>query len=183
MLPAMKFCPTCGGNITYRVPGNDNRERAICDDCGTVHYKNPLVVVGCLIEVDRKVLLCKRSIEPRYGYWTIPAGFMELGESSAEGAARETREEALAEVEIGRLYAAVDVIEVGQVHLYYTATLNGSFGAGAETQEARLFAVDEIPWDDIAFRSGKFALERFVEDWGRDERVHIHELGRIKKKD
>lgn len=180
MMPAMKFCPTCGGNITYRVPDGDNRERAICDDCHTVHYKNPLIVVGCLVEHDDKILLCKRSIEPRYGYWTVPAGFMELGESSAEGAARETREEALAEVELGRLYAAVDVIEVGQLHLYYTAKLKGSFGAGSETLEARLFAKDEIPWDDIAFRSGKFALERYIEDGAEDETVHIHELRRVR---
>ena len=96
----MKYCSSCGGTVSYRVPKDDNRERAICDSCGLVHYRNPLVVVGCVAERDGKVLLCKRAIEPRYGYWTVPAGFMELGETVAGGAARETLEEACAEIEI-----------------------------------------------------------------------------------
>jgi ADP-ribose pyrophosphatase YjhB (NUDIX family) len=170
----MKFCSTCGGRLTYRVPDGDNRERAVCDHCDTVHYRNPLVVVGCIVEKDDKVLLCKRSIEPRYGYWTVPAGFMELGESTADGAARETREEALAEVELGRLFASVDVLRVGQVHLYYLAKLTGSFGAGSETLETRLFTQDEIPWDDIAFASGRYALEKFFEHGADGDRVHVH---------
>ncbi|MEM6513947.1 MAG: NUDIX hydrolase [Pseudomonadota bacterium] len=172
----MKFCSLCGGSISYRVPEGDNRERAVCDNCGAIHYRNPLVVVGCIVEHEGKVLLCKRSIEPRYGYWTIPAGFMELGESTAQGAARETLEEALAEVEMGRLFASVDVVRAGQVHVYYLATLKGSFGAGSETLDARLFAEDEIPWDDIAFASGKYALQRYFEDAGTDNGVHEHAI-------
>ena len=109
----MKFCSSCGGTVSYRVPKDDNRERAICDSCGLVHYRNPLVVVGCVAERDGKVLLCKRAIEPRYGYWTVPAGFMELGETVAGGAARETLEEALATVELGHLFAMVDVVDAG----------------------------------------------------------------------
>ena len=114
----MKYCSSCGGHVSYKVPHDDNRERAICDDCGRVHYRNPLVVVGCIPERDGKILLCKRAIEPRYGKWTLPAGFMELGETVAGGAARETLEEALATVELGHLFAMVDVIDAGQVHLF-----------------------------------------------------------------
>ena len=101
----MKFCSSCGGTVSYRIPEGDGRERAICDACGIVHYRNPLVVVGCVPERDGKVLMCKRAIEPRYGYWTLPAGFMELGETVAAGAARETLEEALATVELGHIFA------------------------------------------------------------------------------
>ena len=172
----MKHCSACGGTISYRVPEGDNRERAICDDCGMIHYKNPLVVVGCIVEHEGKVMLCKRSIEPRYGYWTIPAGFMELGESTAEGAARETLEEACAKVEMGPLFASVDVIRAGQVHMYYVAKLDGDFAAGSETLETRLFAEDEIPWDDIAFASGKYALQKFFEDGGVKNAPHLHAI-------
>lgn len=172
----MKFCSTCGAAVRYRVPDGDNRERAVCDACDTVHYRNPLVVVGCIVEKDDRILLCKRAIEPRYGYWTVPAGFMELGESTAEGAARETLEEAHAEVEMGRLFASVDVIGAGQVHIYYLARLASDFAAGSETLESRLFAKDDIPWDDIAFASGKYALRRYIEDAGKDNGVHVHAI-------
>ena len=177
----MKYCSSCGGHVSYKVPHDDNRERAICDDCGHVHYRNPLVVVGCIPERDGKVLLCKRAIEPRYGKWTLPAGFMELGETVAGGAARETLEEALATVELGHLFAMVDVIDAGQVHLFYTARLAGDFGAGAETLEAALFSEEEIPWDEIAFHSVRFALEKFFEDREGRHAVHVHELRRIQR--
>jgi ADP-ribose pyrophosphatase YjhB (NUDIX family) len=177
MMTPMKFCPSCGGDVSYSVPDGDNRERAICNACGTTHYQNPLIVVGCIVSHGDKVLLCKRAIEPRYGYWTVPAGFMELNETTAEGAARETREEALAEVKLGRLFAAVDIVRVGQLHMYYLADLEGSFGAGAESLETRLFSEDEIPWDDIAFLSGKYALRKFFEDGGKDNGVHVHAFG------
>jgi ADP-ribose pyrophosphatase YjhB (NUDIX family) len=176
---SIKYCSSCGSTATYRVPEGDNRERAICDACGEVHYRNPLVVVGCVPERNGRVLLCKRAIEPRHGKWTLPAGFMELGETVAGGAARETLEEALATVELGHLFAMVDVIDAGQVHLFYTATLVGDFGAGAETLEADLFNEDEIPWDEIAFESVKFALRKFFEDRVSNNRdVHVHELRR-----
>ncbi len=174
----MKYCSICGGNITYRIPRDDNRERAICDDCGHIHYRNPLVVVGCVPERNGKVLLCKRAIEPRYGCWTVPAGFMELGETVAGGAARETLEEALATVELGHLFALVDVVDAGQVHLFYTGKLISDYGVGEETLETALFGEDEIPWDEIAFQSGKFALEKYFEDRGKNRGVHVHELRR-----
>ncbi|MGB5630967.1 MAG: NUDIX hydrolase [Woeseiaceae bacterium] len=174
----MKFCSSCGGTVSLRVPNDDNRTRHICDDCGVVHYRNPLVVVGCVVESDGKILLCKRAIEPRYGYWTVPAGFMELGETAAGGAARETLEEALATVELGHLFALVDVVDAGQVHLFFTGKLVGDFGVGEESLESALFSEDEIPWDDIAFQSGAFALKKYFEDRGKNNGVHIHELRR-----
>jgi ADP-ribose pyrophosphatase YjhB (NUDIX family) len=127
-------------------------------------------------ERDGKVLLCKRAIEPRYGFWTVPAGFMELGETMEQGATRETLEEACADVEIGHLFASVDVIQAGQVHIFFTATLLGDFAAGDESLEAALFRQEDIPWSDIAFRSGKFALEKFFEDAGRNNGVHMHQV-------
>ncbi len=172
----MKYCSSCGKKVTRRVPDNDNHERWICDSCGTVHYQNPKLVVGCIPEKDGKILLCKRAIEPRYGYWTVPAGFMELGESLAQGAARETLEEACANVEIGHLFAAVDVVDAGQVHIFFTAKLLGDFGVGEESLEVALYGADEIPWDDIAFRSGRYALEKYFEDDGQNNGVHVHEL-------
>ncbi len=176
----MKFCSRCGAKVEIRTPEADNRERWVCTSCETIHYQNPLIVVGCVPEQDGRILLCKRAIEPRYGYWTVPAGFMELGESLAEGAARETLEEACAEVEIGHLFASVDVVDAGQVHLFFTAKLKGGFGVGEESLETQLFAEDEIPWDDIAFRSGRYALETYFQDRGENNGVHIHELRRAR---
>jgi len=174
----MNYCSACGGTVSHRVPIDDNRERAVCDDCGRVHYRNPLIVVGCVAERDGRVLLCKRAIEPRYGYWTVPAGFMELGETVAGGAARETLEEACATVELGHLFACVDVIDAGQVHLFYTGRLVGDYAVGEETLEVGLFAEEEIPWDEIAFQSGRFALRKYFEDRGDNRGVHMHELRR-----
>ena len=179
-MDTMKFCSSCGGTVSYRVPKDDNRERAICDDCGIVHYRNPLIVVGCVVESEGKILLCKRAIEPRYGYWTVPAGFMELGETLAGGAARETLEEACATVEIGHQFASVDVVDAGQVHVFFTAKLVGDYGAGQESLETKLFSVDEIPWDDLAFESGRFALQTFIEHRGENRGVQFHELRRAK---
>ncbi len=174
----MNYCPTCGGSISRKIPKDDNRERAICDNCGAVHYQNPLIVVGCVAERDGKVLLCKRAIEPRQGYWTIPAGFMELGETLAGGAARETLEEACATVEMGHLFASVDVVDAGQVHLFFRGKLIGDFGVGEESLDTQLFSEEEIPWDDLAFKSGRFALKKFFEDRGSNRGVHFHELRR-----
>jgi ADP-ribose pyrophosphatase YjhB (NUDIX family) len=174
----IRFCSSCGDSVSRKTPADDNRERSVCTSCGKVHYQNPLVVVGCVPEKDGKILLCKRAIEPRYGYWTVPAGFMELGESTAQGAARETLEEAGAEVEIGHLFAVVDVIDAGQVHLFYTAKLLGDFSPGAESLEVRMYSEEEIPWDDIAFHSGRYALRKYFEDKGQNNGVHIHELRR-----
>ncbi|MDX1403052.1 MAG: NUDIX hydrolase [Woeseiaceae bacterium] len=177
----MKFCSNCASEVQQKIPDGDNVSRWVCSDCGMIHYQNPKIVVGCVTESAGKILLCKRAIEPRYGYWTVPAGFMEIGETIAEGAARETLEEACAKVEIGRLFASVDVIDAAQLHLFFTATLVGDYAAGHESLDARLFARDEIPWQDIAFRSGLFALEKYLEDDGRDNGVHLHEVRRGKE--
>jgi ADP-ribose pyrophosphatase YjhB (NUDIX family) len=175
----MNFCPECGDRVELRVPEGDSFPRHVCTRCGKVHYVNPLIVVGCVPEADGKILLCRRAIEPRYGYWTIPAGFMENGETMAEGAARETMEEAMARVEVRDLFAVVDVIHARQVHMMYRATLLGGFGAGAESLEVRLFEPREIPWEDIAFHSVRFALEKYLEDRAAGvERLHTVTIDR-----
>ena len=171
----MNFCSGCGSPVTLRVPDGDSIQRFVCDSCGAIHYENPRVVVGCIPESGDRVLLCKRAIEPRYGYWTIPAGFMENSETVREGAARETLEEAMARVEVGDLCAIVDVVRARQVHMMFRAKLIGDqFGAGHETLEARLFREDEIPWDEIAFASVRFALESWIED-RRNGEARLHE--------
>jgi len=181
MKPAtLRYCSDCGSSVSWQTPDDDTHARWICDGCGKIHYQNPLPVVGCVPEKDGKILLCKRAIEPRYGKWTVPAGFMELGESTAQGAARETLEEACAEVELGHLFAVVDVIDAGQVHLFYTAKLVSDFKPGAESLEVRMFAEDDIPWDEIAFHSGHYALRKYFEDQGENNGVHVHELRRAK---
>ena len=174
----MNYCSNCGSRVSRRTPEKDTHERWVCDDCGMVHYQNPLIVVGCVAERNGRILLCKRAIEPRYGYWTVPAGFMELGETIAGGAARETLEEACATVELGHLFASVDVVDAGQVHLFFTGKLVSDYGVGEESLEVALFSEDEIPWDDIAFHSGKFALKKYFEDRGDNNGVHFHELRR-----
>lgn len=172
----MKFCSNCGVPVILKIPAGDTRDRWVCDACTIVHYQNPKMVVGCVPERDGKILLCKRAIEPRHGFWTVPAGFMELGETIAQGAARETLEEACAEVRIGHLFASVDVVEAGQVHLFFTAALMSDFAAGEESLDVQMFAKDEIPWDEIAFRSGTFALKKYLEDAGENNGVHLHEI-------
>ena len=162
----LKHCKNCGTAVAYRLPDDgDTRERAICPACHLVHYENPLNVVGTLPIWEDKVLLCKRNIEPRFGKWTLPAGFMELGETVAQGAARETDEEAGAQIELLDLYTLMNVVRVGQVHFFYRAKLlSPHFNPGHETIEARLFSEQEIPWDDIAFRTVRETLKCFFED-------------------
>ena len=152
--------------MVYRVPDDgDTRERAVCPACDTIHYENPLNVVGTVPYWGDKVLLCKRNIEPAWGKWTRPAGFMELGESTLQGAARETDEEAGAQIEMEGLLTVMSVPRVGQVHLYYLARLlSDQFNPGHETIEARLFSQHEIPWDEIAFRTVRETLLRYFED-------------------
>jgi ADP-ribose pyrophosphatase YjhB (NUDIX family) len=162
----IKHCKNCGTAVVYRQPDDgDTKNRAVCPACNTVHYENPLNVVGTVPVWGDKVLLCKRNIEPRKGKWTLPAGFMELDETTAEGAARETVEEAGAQFEMQALFSVLSVPKVGQVHLFYRAKLTSDqFDPGYETQEAKLFAESEIPWDEIAFRTVKVTLERFFAD-------------------
>jgi ADP-ribose pyrophosphatase YjhB (NUDIX family) len=163
MRKPVQFCSQCGRKVVSRIPDGDNRSRYICGDCGAIHYQNPRIVAGCVATYQGSILLCKRAIEPRSGFWTVPAGFMELGESVAEAAARETWEEALAKVEPGVLSAVVDVIQAGQVHVFFEAAVPAPvFGVGAETLETRLFAPEEIPWGDIAFPSVRIALEHHL---------------------
>lgn len=162
---SIKHCRACGGVAVYAVPPDDNRERATCTVCGLVHYENPLNVVGTVPVWGDQVLLCRRNIEPRYGLWTLPAGFMELGETTTEGAARETVEEAGAHFEMQGLFSVLSVVRVGQVHLYFRARLLDTvFAPGAETIEARLFREDEIPWDELAFRTVRETLKFYFAD-------------------
>jgi ADP-ribose pyrophosphatase YjhB (NUDIX family) len=175
MRQPINHCKNCGSAVVYRVPDDgDTKERAVCPACGTIHYENPLNVVGTVPVWGEQVLLCKRNIEPRWGKWTLPAGFMELGETSAEGAARETVEEAGAQFEMQALFTVMNVVRVGQVHLFYRAKLlSPQFNPGTETIEARLFHEHEIPWDEIAFRTVKETLEHFFAD-RREQRFGMH---------
>jgi ADP-ribose pyrophosphatase YjhB (NUDIX family) len=161
----IRHCRACGQPVDYRVPADDNRERAVCATCGEIHYENPINVVGTVPVWGDQVLLCRRNIEPRYGLWTLPAGFLELGESTEAGAIRETDEEAGARIELQGLFTVLNVVRVGQVHLFYRARLHDTrFAPGPETIEARLFREPEVPWDQIAFRTVRTTLERFFAD-------------------
>jgi ADP-ribose pyrophosphatase YjhB (NUDIX family) len=174
----MKYCSSCGSLVARKRPSGDSRDRWVCGACEAIHYQNPNIVVGCVPRQGDRILLCRRAIEPRRGFWTVPAGFLELGETIAEGAARETLEEACAAVRTGHLFASVDVVDAGQVHLFFTGELIGGYGVGEETQEVALFAEDEIPWDEIAFRSGTFALRKYFDDAGKNHGVHLHAVRR-----
>ncbi|MCK6432615.1 MAG: NUDIX hydrolase [Burkholderiaceae bacterium] len=159
---AIRHCRDCGHAVEYRVPADDNRERATCPRCGTIHYENPLNVVGTVPIWNDQVLLCRRAIEPRRGLWTLPAGFMELGETVAEGAVRETVEESGARVQLEGLFTVLSVVHVGQVHLFYRARmLDATLDPGPETLEARLFHEHEVPWDEIAFRTVRETLRHY----------------------
>ncbi len=172
-------CRVCGSATEYRIPADDNRERAVCTACGEIHYENPLNVVGTVPVWGEQVLLCRRAIEPRRGLWTLPAGFMELGESTAEGALRETDEEAGARIELQGLFTVLNVVRVGQVHLFYRARmLDTTLAPGPETSEARLFREDEVPWDEIAFRTVRETLRFFFADRQRGEfGLHCSDIG------
>ena len=174
----IKHCRNCGSAVVYRVPDDgDTRERAVCPACHTIHYENPNNVVGTIPVLNDRVLLCKRNIEPRKGKWTLPAGFMELNESTAQGAARETVEEAGAEFEMEGLLAVMSVVRVGQVHLFYRARLlHDRFDPGHETMEAKLFTEDEIPWDELAFRTVREALRFYFDDRRRGSFDRVHTL-------
>ncbi|MBV1913739.1 MAG: NUDIX hydrolase [Pseudomonadales bacterium] len=148
----MKFCSQCGNSVSMRIPEGDSYERHICDDCGVIHYQNPKIIVGCLPVYGDQVLLCKRAIEPRLGYWTLPAGFMENGETTQQGALRETWEEAQAKPVIDDLYTLFNLPHISQVYMFYLARLSEpEFAAGDESLEVKLFNEDAIPWDNLAF--------------------------------
>lgn len=175
--PPIKHCKNCGTAVRYRIPDDgDTKERAVCPACHTIHYENPLNVVGTVPYWGDQVLLCKRNIEPRLGKWTLPAGFMELNETVAEGAARETLEEAGAQFEMEGFFSLVNVARVGQVHMFYRARLlSDVFAPGFETMEARLFSEADIPWDEIAFRTVKVTLEQYFAD-RRKGQFAVHAL-------
>jgi ADP-ribose pyrophosphatase YjhB (NUDIX family) len=161
----MKFCSGCGHELARRVPENDDRERLVCDRCAVIHYQNPRMVVGCLPVWEERVLLCRRAIAPRHGYWTLPAGFLENSESTLEGALRETWEEARARVTGESLYTIFDLPHISQVYIFYRARLSApEYAAGPESSAVELFAEHEIPWDRLAFPVINVTLERFFAD-------------------
>jgi ADP-ribose pyrophosphatase YjhB (NUDIX family) len=161
----MNFCSRCGARVRLEVPAGDTLPRHVCGVCRTVHYQNPKIVAGCIPEWGPQVLLCRRAIEPRRGLWTLPAGFMENGESTEEAAARETREETLAEVEILSLYTMYSLPHISQVYLMFRGRLRQpEFGAGDESLEVRLFEEHEIPWEAIAFRTVRETLQHYFRD-------------------
>lgn len=178
--PPIKHCRQCGTAVVYRLPDDgDTKERAVCPACGTIHYENPLNVVGTVpVFHDGRVLLCKRNIEPRFGKWTLPAGFMELGETAADGALRETVEEAGAQVQMGGLFTVLNVVRVGQVHLFFQARLlSEELNPGPETQEARLFREQDVPWEELAFRTVRETLRlHFAADRRGGHCVHTIDI-------
>lgn len=161
----MKFCSDCGSSVSQRVPQGDNRPRFVCDECDAIHYQNPRIITGCLVEHQNQILLCKRAISPRKGFWTLPAGFMENGETIEESALRETWEEAEAKVHNPSLYAVFNLPYINQVYIFYRGSLvDGHFGAGIETLESRLFTEADIPWDTLAFPTIHKVLKFFYND-------------------
>jgi ADP-ribose pyrophosphatase YjhB (NUDIX family) len=163
--PVVNFCSHCGAKVAFRIPPGDTFPRHLCDRCGTIHYRNPLLVIGSIPEIDERILLCRRAIEPRRGLWTLPAGFMELGETTAQGASRETLEEANARIELGDLFTLLSVPHVDQVHLFYRARLlDLDFSPGAESLEVALFHERDIPWKELAFRTVSTTLRLYYSD-------------------
>lgn len=177
----MKFCSECGSAALERlIPPGDTHPRLVCGTCGVIHYHNPKIVVGCIPEWQGKILLCRRSIEPRYGYWTLPAGFMERGESTLEAAAREALEEANAIIDELALYAVYSLIHISQVYLMFRGRLrDGRASAGAESLEVGLFAEEAVPWGELAFPVVTETLERFFEERRAGQyRLHIGDISR-----
>ena len=166
----MKFCSQCAGSVTQRIPSGDNRQRYICNDCNFVHYQNPNVVVGTIpLYVDEqgevKILLCRRNIEPRHGFWTLPAGFLENDETSSEGAQRETIEESCANIDNLSIYRVFNVAHANQIHMFFRADMmDASFSTTSESSDVRLFGFDDIPWGELAFPTVHKALVDFVAD-------------------
>jgi ADP-ribose pyrophosphatase YjhB (NUDIX family) len=169
------FCCHCGNRTTVKIPPGDHLSRRVCPACHEVHYENPRLILGCVPEHEGRILICRRAIEPRRGYWTVPAGFMENGETLEAAAARECYEEALATVAIGSLLALVNIPGAHQVHVFFRARLTSSaFGVGEESLEAKMVDAADIPWEEIAFPSTRFALEHYLAD--RAAGVELHHV-------
>jgi len=176
----MNFCSNCGHRVVLKVPEGDFLPRHLCENCGVIHYLNPKVVVGSVPEYEGRILICRRGIEPRIGYWTIPAGFMENDETLEAGAAREAVEEARIQVEIGSLLLLANVTSARQVHVFFRSRmLTPHFATTHESTEVKLVEEREIPWDDLAFPSTEYALRRYVEDRAAGvQRHHVAEMHR-----
>lgn len=176
----MKFCSACGARVSVKIPPGDNRERFVCDACEHVHYQNPLIVAGCIAHWRGRVLLCRRAIEPRYGLWTLPAGFMENGESTLQGAAREAREEANAEIDGLTLYGLYNMIHINQVYVMFRGELrDGKASPGSESLAVALYREREVPWDELAFPVVRETLLRFFEEAEHGEfRIHSGDFAR-----
>ncbi len=174
----MKYCAQCASAVEHRIPEGDHLARYVCPSCHTIHYQNPRVITGCLPIWRDKVLMCKRAIEPRYGYWTLPAGFLEIGETVAQGAARETMEEARARVEVGQLFSFINVTYIGQIYtLYLAELLDLDFAPGPESLEVELMSEDQIPWNELAFPTVKLSLEDYFADRKSGHyKMHTHDL-------
>ena len=171
----MKYCSQCGGKTKLEIPQDDDRPRFICSQCGFVHYQNPRLVVGSIPVHEDQVLLCLRAIEPRKNYWTLPAGFLESGESISDGAIRETEEEALIRPNLGEIIAIVDVVYAEQVHVFFRAGLdNLDFGPGRESLDVKLFKLTDIPWEEIAFKTVEIALKAQINKASSDH-IPIYE--------
>ncbi len=161
----MKYCSNCSASVELMIPEGDSLPRYVCTVCNTIHYQNPKIVVGCIPEWEDKVLICKRAIEPRLGWWTLPAGFMENNETLAQAAARETLEEANARVEIGNLFTVYSLPHISQVYFLFRARLlDLDFKPGIESLEVKLVSELEIPWDEMAFRVIHDPLKRYFEE-------------------
>lgn len=161
----MNYCSECGGKVSFIIPEGDNRHRYVCESCQTIHYQNPKIVTGCIAEWDDRILLCRRAIEPRYGLWTLPAGFMENSETNMQGAARETEEEANAKVENLRLFSVYSIAHINQVYTMYRGDLvAGKASPGEESIETALLTEDEIPWAEIAFQVINETLQRYFQN-------------------
>lgn len=170
----LKFCNQCGASLSYRIPSGDDRSRYVCDECGTVHYENPKVVVGCIPVWEEKILLCRRAIEPGFGKWTLPAGYLENGETAEEGAVRETCEEAGARVEIVEPYALFSLTFADHIYfMFHARMLSPDLVPGKESLSAKLFDAAEIPWSEIAFGVIRETLERFLRDRSLNRSVQL----------
>lgn len=176
----MKYCSQCGGSLSYRIPPGDDRPRYMCDDCGAVHYENPKVVVGCIPVWEDKLLLCRRAIEPGYGKWTLPAGYLEKGETAEQGAIRETYEESGARVEIMQPYALFSLTFADHIYfMFHARMLSSDFAPGKESLSVKLFGESEIPWSEIAFSVIRETIERFFKDRSDDRlRLQVGEVVR-----